>query len=157
MRGEIQRPSRRDALLVLESMAREASNSSVLGSGRIMGERSDKSEAVRRARRLRREMTMPERRLWGELRNRGVAGEKFRRQAPIGPYIVDFLHISSRLVVELDGRSHDDRFAYDDARQKWLESRGFRVLRIANDDVLDDSEAVVAAILSAVSASRLGP
>ena len=59
------------------------------------------------------------------------------------------------LVVELDGRSHDDRFEYDDVRQSRIESRGFRVLRIANDDVLDDIESVVVAILSAVSASRL--
>jgi len=122
-----------------------------------MGEREGESEAVRRARRLRREMTFPERRLWSELRDRGAAGEKFRRQAPFGPYIVDFLHMSSRLVVELDGRSHDDRYAYDAARQNWPESRGFRVLRIANDDVIDDIEAVVDAIVFAVSASRPRP
>ncbi|MDR3621783.1 MAG: endonuclease domain-containing protein [Paludisphaera borealis] len=119
-----------------------------------MSERDGESEMVRRARRLRREMTAPERRLWWEIRDRRIGGRKFRRQVPIGNYVVDFLHLTSRVVIELDGRSHDDRFEQDAARQSWLEGQGFRVLRIANDDVLDDIEAVIEAITVAVSARR---
>ncbi|WP_309379135.1 endonuclease domain-containing protein [Paludisphaera borealis] len=119
-----------------------------------MRERDDESETIQRARRLRREMTAPERRLWRALRDHRVRGEKFRRQAPVGRFIVDFLHAVSGVVIELDGRSHDDRFEHDAARQLWLEGRGYHVLRIANDDVLDDIEAVVDAILAAVSTGR---
>lgn len=119
-----------------------------------MGDREDESEMVRRARRLRREMTVPERRLWRALRARRVRGEKFRRQVPIGGYIVDFIHFESRVVIELDGRSHDGRFEHDAVRQSWLEGRGFRVFRIANDDVLNDVESAVDAILAAIPPNR---
>jgi very-short-patch-repair endonuclease len=61
-------------------------------------------------------------------------GWKFRRQAPIGPYVVDFVCFAARLVVELDGSSHDEmRFDYDEGRQAWLESQGFKVLRLSAD------------------------
>jgi very-short-patch-repair endonuclease len=61
-------------------------------------------------------------------------GWKFRRQAPIGPYVVDFVCYAARLVVELDGSSHDEvRFDYDEGRQAWLESQGFKVLRLSVD------------------------
>jgi very-short-patch-repair endonuclease len=61
-------------------------------------------------------------------------GWKFRRQAPIGPYVVDFVCYAARLVVELDGSSHDDvRFDYDESRQRWLESQRFKVLRLSVD------------------------
>jgi len=132
---------------------RAVSCSIILYGGR-MSEREVESEMIRRARRLRREMTVPEQRLWREIRDRRIGGRKFRRQAPIGNYIVDFLHLASRVVIELDGRSHDDRFERDAARQSWLEGQGFRVIRIANDDVLGDIEAVVEAISVAVSARR---
>jgi len=104
-----------------------------------MGDREGESEMVRRARRLRREMTVPERRLWRAPRARRVRGEKFRRQVPIGGYIVDFIHFESRVMIELDGRSHDGRFEHDAVRQSRLEDQGFRVFRIANDDVLNQS------------------
>ena len=61
-------------------------------------------------------------------------GWKFRKQAPIGPYVVDFVCFAARLVVELDGSSHDGvRFDYDEGRQAWLESQGFKVLRLSAD------------------------
>lgn len=119
-----------------------------------MSEREAEAEMIRRARRLRRAMTVPERQLWGALRGRRVNGEKFRRQVPIGRYIVDFIHLDSRIIIEIDGRSHDDRYEQDLARQSWLEGQGFRMLRFANDDVLDDVEAVVDAILAAIPLSR---
>ena len=94
---------------------------------------------VRRARRLRREMTLPEVILWRYLRNRAV-GAHFRRQHPVGPYILDFYCSSARLCVEIDGQTHGtpDAQRYDDARTAWLESQGIRVLRFAASDVLND-------------------
>jgi len=91
-------------------------------------------------------MTIPERRLWNLLRNRQLATLKFRRQVPIGPFVVDFYCESAKLAVELDGVSHDNRGGYDKRRQQYLEEQGIRVLRIQNDDVLTDAEAVLLGI-----------
>jgi very-short-patch-repair endonuclease len=99
-----------------------------------------------RARQLRRNLTQPERALWRLLRDRHLAELKFRRQQPVGDYIVDFFCEASNLIVELDGRSHDDRGEYDRRRQRWLESRGLRIMRVSNDDVLHDPESVVIGI-----------
>jgi len=106
------------------------------------------SDAPSRARRLRREMTGPERSLWQALRSLNRRGWKFRRQVPFGPFIVDFYEPARRLVVELDGDSHINRGEYDRARQVWLESRNLCVFRIANDDVIEDVDVVVEAILA---------
>jgi len=105
--------------------------------------------AIERARELRRNMTQPERALWRLLLDRRLAVLKFRRQQPVGDYIVDFFCEAANLIVELDGRSHDDRAGYDLRRQQWLESHGLRIMRISNDDVLRDSEAVVIGVDSA--------
>ena len=87
-----------------------------------------------RARELRKKMTASEWRVWNKLRLRQLDGWKFRRQAPIGPYVVDFVCFAARLVVELDGSSHDDvKVEYDERRQAWLESQGFKVLRLSAD------------------------
>ena len=94
----------------------------------------DRSRA--RARRLRRQSTDAEQALWSRLRDRRLGGVRFRRQAPIGAYIADFASHEWKLIVELDGGQHADRRAYDDRRTQWLESRGYRVLRFWNDDVL---------------------
>ena len=102
--------------------------------------------AIERARELRRNMTQPERALWRLLRDRRLAVLKFRRQQPVGDYIADFFCEASNLIVELDGRSHDDRGEYDRRRQRWLESCGLRIMRISNDDILNDPEAVVIGI-----------
>src|SRR5690606_3592673 len=105
---------------------------------------------LRRAKQLRREMTGPEKKLWSLLRDHRLRGLKFRRQQPIGSYIVDFFCSSAKLIVELDGDSHADRGEYDLTRQSFLENAGYRVLRISNDDVLDtDVEPVLWAILKA--------
>jgi len=92
---------------------------------------------IDRARELRRAATSPEQILWSVLRGRRLGGLKFRRQEPIGPYIVDFCCREHRLVVELDGMSHEDKFEYDRRRQEWLEQEGYRVIRLANADVND--------------------
>ncbi len=96
-------------------------------------------------------MTGPERKLWSLLRGRRLGGLKFRRQAPIGPFIVDFFCAEKKLIVELDGASHADRGEYDRRRQVFLEKCGYRVLRIDNDEVLAaDVEPVLWGILRAV-------
>jgi len=92
-----------------------------------------------RARQLRNNMTETERRLWSRLRNRQIDGYKFRRQVPVGPYFVDFLCISARLAIEVDGPFHEDES--DRRKTARLEAEGYRVLRVPVTDVdemLDD-------------------
>jgi very-short-patch-repair endonuclease len=97
---------------------------------------------IRRARGLRHEETPPEELLWLVLRNGQIGGLKFRRQHPVGPYVVDFYCHSAALVVELDGMSHDRRASQDAARTGYLESQGLRVLRVTNEDVMDNLDGV---------------
>jgi len=83
------------------------------------------------------------------LRGRNIGGLKFRRQHPIEPYIVDFYCAIASLIVELDGESHDGREAYDSRRSKFLKSLGLTVMRVTNDQVLDNLDGVAAAIQKA--------
>jgi very-short-patch-repair endonuclease len=105
--------------------------------------------AIRRARELRKAMTLPERELWRLLRDRRLANLKLRRQQPIGNYVADFFCESANLIVELDGASHDGRAGYDRSQQGCFESRGLHVLRISNDDVTGDPEAVIIGVAKA--------
>jgi very-short-patch-repair endonuclease len=107
------------------------------------------NEAVNRARRLRREATTPERVLWNVLRGGQLTGLKFRRQHPIGPFIADFYRHSAAIVVELDGMSHDDKREYNQNRNEYMQRQGLRVLRILNEDVMSDLDAVARGILMA--------
>src|SRR5262245_25177055 len=91
--------------------------------------------------------THPERTLWSLLRKSQLGGLKFRRQAVIGPYIVDFCCPLLKLIVEVDGLSHVGRASADARRAQILQAHGYRVLRVTNDDVLKDVEAVGLAIL----------
>jgi adenine-specific DNA-methyltransferase len=104
------------------------------------------------ARQLRREQTHAELRLWRVLRDRGLGQYKFRRQQPIGPYIVDFVCFDAKLIVELDGDRHDqpDAIASDGARTVFLEREGFRVLRFWNGDLDVSIDGVLEAILQAL-------
>lgn len=104
------------------------------------------------ARRLRREQSDAERNLWAVLRNGQVAGVKFRRQQPIGKYIVDFVTFDKKLIIELDGSQHSQSLArnLDAQRTKWLESQGFRVLRFWDSDVLMNLEGVYTKIEEAM-------
>ncbi len=102
------------------------------------------------ARLLRTNPTEAEKRLWTILRRQQDAGNRFRRQAPIGRYIVDFVCLRRRLVIEIDGGQHADRVQADAARSAWLESQGFRVLRFWNNDVLGNTNGVLEAILQAL-------
>ncbi|MHA7811774.1 MAG: endonuclease domain-containing protein [Phycisphaerales bacterium] len=105
------------------------------------------STARSNARSLRKRMTPPERALWVALRGRKVAGLKFRRQAPIGPYIADFYCHEARLVVEIDGSTHQgSQAAHDRDRDQWMRDRGMSVLRVSGRDVLQNLEGVVRTI-----------
>ena len=102
-----------------------------------------------RARQLRHDATFPERLLWSRLRNHQLAGLKFRRQYPVGPFVVDFFCHETRLAVEVDGVSHEGRAREDAERTAHLNREGIRVLRVSNDDVLREMDAVLDAILLA--------
>jgi very-short-patch-repair endonuclease len=88
---------------------------------------------LNRARELRKNPTDAERKLWAHLRLRQIGGYKFRRQHPLGPYIVDFVCIEKKLIVEVDGGQHDEKRFYDAKRDKWLEEKGFKVIRFWNN------------------------
>jgi very-short-patch-repair endonuclease len=90
-------------------------------------------------------MTDSERKLWGRLRRKQLGGYRFRRQLPIGLYIVDFACLGARLIVELDGSQHLEE-PTDVHRTAWLEGQGFRVLRFWNHEVLLRTDEVVDAI-----------
>jgi very-short-patch-repair endonuclease len=103
-----------------------------------------------RARALRRNPTDAERSLWKHLRKLQISGHRFRRQHPLGRYVVDFICLERRLVVELDGGPHALKTSYDTQRDKWLRSEGFRVLRIWNNEVFANIEGVKTAIWMAL-------
>ena len=102
------------------------------------------------ARELRNNPTDAERRLSQKLKRRQISGVKFRRQQPIGPYIVDFVCFERRVVVEVDGSQHSEQLHYDEQRTRWLEAQGYRVLRFWNNDVLANTEVVAQAVLDEV-------
>ena len=102
-----------------------------------------------RARRLRRDQTPSEARLWEALRGSRLDGWKWRRQAPVGPYIVDFLCLEAAIAVELDGGIHAEQADRDARRDAHLRARGLRVLRFWNREVEADFDGVCWAILNA--------
>jgi very-short-patch-repair endonuclease len=104
------------------------------------------TEARQHTRQLRRGTTETERRLWQHLRGRQMGGFKFRRQHPLGCYVLDFVCLEAGLVVEVDGGQHVDRADSDSARTRWLEQRGFQVLRFWNHEVWQHIEEVKAVI-----------
>ena len=106
------------------------------------------------ARRLRRDQTDVERKLWNALRNRRLGKFKFRRQQPIGPYIADFLCCETGLVVELDGGQHAllENLEKDQMRTVFLEANGYRVLRFWNLDLIENFDGVIERIFSEVHA-----
>jgi len=108
-----------------------------------------------RAQTLRSDMTEPESKLWHALRNRRLAGAKFIRQAPIGPYFADFVCREVKLIVEADGGQHADS-AYDEKRDAYLIAQGYAVLRVWNADVMASMRDVRETILAALE-GRLEP
>jgi very-short-patch-repair endonuclease len=114
-------------------------------------------KAERAARRLRSEATYAERQLWKVLRR--LEGFHFRRQAPIGPYVVDFVCHRARVAVEVDGGIHRLAAvsARDEEREAWLTAKGFRIVRISNAQAILATDAAVEAILAAVAPTPTPP
>jgi len=98
------------------------------------------------ARNLRQNPTEAEKRLWSRLRRKQLGGYRFRRQSPIGGYVVDFVCPSRKIIIEVDGGQHSA--SRDADRTKWLEGEGYRVLRYWNHDVLENTDGVLNDILS---------
>ena len=114
-------------------------------------------DSVKLARKLRSEMTLPEGRLWIELRKR-PGGYKFRRQNPAGEYVLDFYCAAVKLAVEVDGQVHDGAVAVsrDKRRSAWLRARGIATTRIPARYVLQDIEAVVMRLIAICDERRRG-
>ena len=104
---------------------------------------------IEMARSLRRVASEPERLLWGHLRSRRLGDIKFRRQVPIGRFIVDFYSHAARVAVEVDGAHHADQMGYDDRRTAWLSEQGVRVLRFGTAEVIRQPQSVLDAIQTA--------
>ncbi len=105
------------------------------------------------ARELRRDMTDAERRLWSHLRASQLGGVKFTRQLPIGDFVVDFACRSARIAIELDGGQHNES-PIDEARTRVIEAHGYRVTRFWNNDVLQNTDGVLLAILEELKIAR---
>jgi very-short-patch-repair endonuclease len=112
------------------------------------------STARKNAKSLRTDLTDAERRIWSRLR-REQLGCRFRRQHPLGGYVLDFACLDPKLIVEIDGSQHMDQVSYDERRTAWLTQQGFRVLRFWSNDALSQTDAVIAEVLAAVQAARL--
>jgi very-short-patch-repair endonuclease len=113
-----------------------------------LADRKSNSRYIKRAKTLRKEAPMPERLLWEALRvaakNQGL---RFRRQHPFSPYTLDFVCLKARLVVEVDGASHDTRLHKDKERDRFLNALGYDVMRFTNEDARKNVEGVVSMIL----------
>ena len=105
------------------------------------------------ARNLRERSTDAERLLWSRLRNRQLSGCKFRRQQPIGPYVVDLVCLEHRLVIELNGGQHAEQQSQDEIRTAFLQKEGYRVLRFWNNQILGELDLVLDAIYSTLAGS----
>jgi very-short-patch-repair endonuclease len=99
------------------------------------------------ARELRKNQTDAEKKIWRYLRSKQMNSLKFRRQQPIGNYIVDFVCFDIRLIIELDGSQHIEEKEKDEERDQWLKTQGFTVLRFWNNDVMNN----IAGVLNVVN------
>ncbi len=107
-------------------------------------QKKKKSKNLARARHLRKNLTPAERRLWLILRYDQCDGFRFRRQVPLGPYIVDFVCYEARLIIEVDGGQHNEarEMKYDAKRTQWLEQQGYRVHRFWNNEIMNELHVV---------------
>jgi very-short-patch-repair endonuclease len=106
---------------------------------------------------LRTNQTDAEKHLWHALRNRQLAGFKFRRQFSLPPYIVDFACLECRLIVEVDGGQHAEQESYDTERSQHLIKQGYRVLRFWNNEVLGNLEGVLTKVLQELNTPHPSP
>ena len=148
-------------------MEHEDSSPSLEGEGRVrvlLTLRIDKIAAmdkklfpprkIKFARALRREPTKWEHRMWFQVSDRKLGGLKFRRQCAVGHYIADFACLEAKLVVEIDGPQHGERLGYDAARTRFLEKRGYQVLRFAVEHVAENLNGVLEVIAAAAAERR---
>lgn len=114
-----------------------------------------KTRLIPFAKKLRNNLTDAEKRLWYFLRAKQIGGLKFRRQAPVGPYIVDFVCFSKKLVIELDGGQHADAIhvTKDAARDAWLTAEGFTVLRFWDNEIFQNMDGVGEKIIKTLTPS----
>lgn len=122
-----------------------------------MGEGWDGGMDRIRPRQLRKNMTDAERLLWRHLRLRQISGYKFRRQQPIGKYIVDFVCFEKKLIIEVDGSQHSEQLDYDLKRDTWLEKEGFCILRFWDNQVLNETDGVKEIINDALGSPSCPP
>ena len=110
--------------------------------------RGPNQKSTTRARTLRREQTSAESKLWACLRNRQLGGAKFSRQVSIGPFFADFCCREAKLVIEIDGATHEtpEELASDSRRTAWLKAHGYRVIRFRNEELMGDLDAVLEAV-----------
>jgi very-short-patch-repair endonuclease len=114
------------------------------------------------AKTLRRNLTDAEQKLWYHLRAHRFMGRKFKRQKPIGRYVVDFVCLEEKLIIELDGGQHAENQEYDQERDSWLRSQGYTVLRFWNNELMNETDSVLERIRlalehEAVSSETLSP
>ncbi|MES2883993.1 MAG: endonuclease domain-containing protein [Pseudomonadota bacterium] len=117
----------------------------------------DDAVRLQRAKQLRLDQTDAEARLWYHLRAHRFLGLKFKRQKPVGPYIVDFICLEHGLAIEVDGGQHNEDQAYDQRRSRYLAAEGLRVLRFWNDEVLRDTDAVLEQIRLVIESEAPSP
>jgi very-short-patch-repair endonuclease len=118
------------------------------GPQKHVGKREGEGKQRAQAKPTRRHPTDAELRLWSAIRRRQLDGLRFRRQVPLGAFIVDFACYDARLVIELDGGQHAEQSEADTVRTQWFESRGFQVLRFLHNEVLENMDGVVATIVA---------
>jgi len=106
------------------------------------------------ARELRKNCTPAEKILWDHLRNRQLHGQKFRRQHPIPPFIVDFYCSQIDLIIEVDGEIHNYQQDQDQSRQEWLVENGYKVIRFTNDQVFNQLDWVLREIIKTIESTR---
>jgi len=114
------------------------------------------------AKTLRRNLTDAEQKLWYHLRAHRFMGRKFKRQKPLGRYVVDFICLEEKLIIELDGGQHSENLEYDHERDSWLRSQGYTVLRFWNNELMNETESVLerirlALFSEAISSETLSP
>jgi len=107
----------------------------------------DDPHLMHNGRNLRKNMTPAEQRLWKHLRGKRLGGYRFRRQQPLGQYILDFVCVDAKLVIEIDGGQHAEQTAYDETRTRYLQNLGFTVIPFWNNEVLQQTDAVLTDIL----------
>jgi very-short-patch-repair endonuclease len=108
----------------------------------VIGQTNKKIRSGKLQRRLRNNLSDAEQALWHLLRGRQIHGLKFRRQHPFGDYILDFICLENKLVIEVDGGQHGQQAEYDENRTQKLQAAGFRVLRLWDNEVLKEIESV---------------